>query len=59
MEDPEYVSQLFTEQIFYMFRERVSEYARENNLSDAAQVEIYKHLIAYLDSCEPKEKKGA
>jgi hypothetical protein len=49
MENSEYVAQLFSEQIFYMLRNRISEYARDNNLSDAEQVEMYQHLINHLE----------
>ncbi|MFT9497382.1 hypothetical protein [Anaerosolibacter sp.] len=49
MENSEYVAQLFSEQIFYMLRNRISEYARDNNLSDAEQVEMYQHLIKHLE----------
>ncbi|WP_053955923.1 hypothetical protein [Inediibacterium massiliense] len=46
MED---ASKILTEQLFYIFRNRVDEYAKENNLSDREKAAIYKQLIEDIE----------
>lgn len=47
--NPEYASQLLTEQIFYNVRNKIDEYAQKNNLSNNHKRIIYEQLIEELD----------
>ncbi|QZY56228.1 hypothetical protein [Crassaminicella profunda] len=45
MPDREYISELLTEQMFYVLCNRVDEYAKENNLSENEKAFVYKRLL--------------
>lgn len=50
--DPEYASQLLTEQIFYILKNRVEKYVTENNLGDKEKVAIYERLLEEIKGRE-------
>ncbi|MCG8540438.1 MAG: hypothetical protein MJA82_10925 [Clostridia bacterium] len=42
--DPEYASQLFTEQAFYVLRNRINKYSSQNNLGNKEKAIIYRRI---------------
>ncbi|QEK12617.1 hypothetical protein FQB35_09920 [Crassaminicella thermophila] len=48
-------SEILTEQIFYIIRNRVDQYAKENDLTDKEKAIIYKQFIEEL---KKEEQRG-